>query len=80
MSLLEIGFIGWAVVAGILFVLPIWRICDRVGLNPSISLLALIPFAGLPIALGMLAFKPWPNGEEQVLGPFEEFDRLQGER
>lgn len=78
--MLEIGFFGWAVVAGILFVLPIWRICERVGLNPAISLLALIPVAGLPIALGMVAFKSWPNGESRVRGPFKEFERLQGER
>lgn len=78
--MLEIGFLGWAVVAGILFVLPLWRICERVGLSPAISLFALIPFAGLPIALGMLAFKNWPKGESPVMGPFEEFERLQGER
>ncbi|WP_416896815.1 MAG: hypothetical protein ACMVY4_14975 [Minwuia sp.] len=69
------GLLGWTVVIGILFVLPLWRINERAGLNPYYSLFALIPFAGLPLALGFLAFKPWPNGEHRIRGPFDEFDR-----
>ncbi len=72
----EIGFLGWMVVVGILFVLPLWRICDRAGLSPTISLYALIPFAGLPLALGFIAFRTWPAGEGRVNGPFDEFDRV----
>jgi len=61
---------------GILFVLPLWRICDRAGLSPTTSLYALIPFAGLPLALGFIAFRVWPTGEGQVNGPFDEFERV----
>ncbi len=75
----EIGLIGWAVIAGVLFVLPLWRIFERVGLSPQSSFIALIPFAGLPIALGILAFKEWPNGSSPIRGPFEEFDRVKGD-
>lgn len=74
------GLIGWAVVVGFLFVLPLWRVFDRAGLNPNTAFLALIPFAGLPIALGMAAFKVWPNGEARIRNPFDEIDRLKEER
>ncbi len=70
------GLLGWMVVVGILFVLPLWRICDRAGLSPTLSLYALIPFAGLPLAMGFIAFKAWPAGERRVNGPFDEFDRV----
>jgi len=73
------GLIGWAVVAGFLFVLPLWRVFDRAGLNPNTAFLALIPFAGLPIALGMAAFKDWPKGEAVLRSPFDEFDRVKEE-
>lgn len=74
--LIEVGFLGWVVVISILFILPLWRIADRAGLNPMISLYSLIPFAGLPLAMGLIAFKRWPAGEAPVLGPFEEFERF----
>lgn len=70
------GALGWAVVVGILFVLPLWRIYEKVGLNPSYAFFALIPFAGLPLALGFLAFKDWPNGSAAVSNPFDEIDEL----
>lgn len=70
------GPLSWAIVIGILFVLPLWRINERVGLNPWSALFALIPYAGLPIALGLLAFKEWPAGSARITGPFEEIDRL----
>lgn len=70
------GPLSWAIVIGILFVLPLWRINERVGLNPWFALFALIPYAGLPIALGLLAFRDWPAGSERITGPFEELDRL----
>lgn len=73
---MELGLLGWTVIIGILFVLPLWRIFDRVGLNPATALLALIPFAGLPITLGMLAFKDWPVGSSAVRNPFDEIDRV----
>jgi hypothetical protein len=70
------GLLGWTVVIGILFVLPLWRIYDRVGLNPAYAFLALIPFAGLPLALGLLAFKEWPAGSAEVSNPFDEIERV----
>jgi|GEM_PF-2888659 len=74
--MLSMGLIGWTVVIGILFVLPLWRIYDRAGLNPAYALFSLIPFAGLPIAMGFLAFKQWPAGEGRIRNPFDEFDRV----
>jgi hypothetical protein len=72
----SMGPLSWAIIVGILFVLPLWRINERVGLNPWNALFALIPYAGLPIALGILAFKDWPNGAGHISGPFDEIERL----
>ncbi|MEC9345947.1 MAG: hypothetical protein VYB54_06955 [Pseudomonadota bacterium] len=76
---MEMGFLGWVVVTGILFVLPLWRIADRAGLDPKIGLFALIPFAGVPLAMGFIAFKAWPAGEQPVRGPFAEIERAKGQ-
>ena len=76
---MEMGFLGWVVVTGILFVLPLWRIADRAGLDPKIGLFALIPFAGVPLAMGFIAFKVWPAGEQPVRGPFAEIERAKGQ-
>ena len=43
-----------------LTVIPIWRILQRLGLNPIWSLLYFVPFGGL-IGLWILAWKPWPS-------------------
>jgi hypothetical protein len=51
-------------------VLPLWLICSRAGFSPALSLVALVPFIGLPIVIAMLSFKTWrprnPVDAEQV--------------
>ena len=45
----------------LLFVIPLWAICSKVGIVPVLSLVAFIPFLGILIALAVIAFAPWPN-------------------
>ncbi|MEO1723136.1 MAG: hypothetical protein AAFR84_12080 [Pseudomonadota bacterium] len=47
------------ITATVLFAL--WRILPRAGLSPFFSLVALIPFVGLPGLLLWIAIKPWPG-------------------
>lgn len=44
----------------VLLVIPLWKICQRAGLNPALSVLAIVPLFGLAIVAGILAFKSWP--------------------
>ena len=55
------GFLGffWPI-AAIIAIIPFWRICDRVGLSPWLSLLLLIPLANI-IFIYYLAFSEWPS-------------------
>ena len=76
--MMGLGLFGWLVVAGILFVLPLWKIYERVGLDPRRSLFALIPVAGVPLALGFLAFMKWPNGARPVPTPFQVVKDMEG--
>lgn len=59
------GFIGWIVVAGILLLVPLWRIHKRAGLHPALSLLVLIPYAGVLISSLVLAISRWPAVERE---------------
>ena len=45
---------------GIFLVYPVWRIFDRVGLPPALSLVVFLGFPGIWLAATMLAFGPWP--------------------
>ena len=54
------GNIYFWLVALILVVVPLWRICGRAGFNPALSLLAAIPLLGLLIVAAVLGFAPWP--------------------
>ncbi|MCP4472457.1 MAG: hypothetical protein GY815_17565 [Gammaproteobacteria bacterium] len=38
---------------------PAWRIFDRTGLNRSYSFTLLIPFIGLFVCAGILAYSTW---------------------
>lgn len=50
-----------AVLIGVLLlIMPLWKICGRAGFNPALSLIAIIPFLGLLIVAGILAFSEWP--------------------
>jgi hypothetical protein len=52
------GFFGM-LVAGLLLVVPLWRICARVGYPGWLSLAALIPLVNV-LFLYFLAFSAWP--------------------
>ena len=52
------GFIGMLVV-GALVVVPLWRVCVRLGFPGWVSLAALVPLANL-LLLYFLAFAEWP--------------------
>ena len=47
----------------LILIIPTWRIFDRAGLNPFLSLVLLIPVAGFVLVLAMLAFTRWPSTE-----------------
>lgn len=51
--------IGWAIL-GLILILPLWKIHARAGLKPALSLLIFVPYLGLLIVIGLLAFRPWP--------------------
>lgn len=51
--------IGYIVVCAILIV-PLWRVHQRAGLSPVLSLLVAIPLAGPLVVLLLLAFTEWP--------------------
>lgn len=48
-------------ISGLLMLVPAWRIFRRAGQSPFMSLLVLVPWAGLLLAASALAFRPWPN-------------------
>ncbi len=49
-----------ALLAVVLIVVPLWKICARAGFNPLLSLLAIIPVLGLLAVAVILAFTEWP--------------------
>ncbi|MDP3191044.1 hypothetical protein [Rhodoferax sp.] len=46
------------------FIVPLWKICTRAGLNGALSLLALIPWLGLLIVGGVLSFSTWQQKKQ----------------
>jgi len=61
------GFFG-LVIAAIAVVIPLWRICARLGFPPWISLAALVPLANV-LLLYFLAFAEWPMEKTPNKGP-----------
>jgi hypothetical protein len=57
--------IGWVVVVAALLLLPVWRIHKRAGLSPALSLLILVPVAGVLVCSLILAFSRWPATERR---------------
>jgi len=53
------GFHGLWLIGAIIAIIPFWRICDRVGLSPWLSLLLLVPLANI-IFVYYVAFAEWP--------------------
>ena len=54
------GFHGLWLIGIIIAIIPFWKICDRVGLSPWLSLLLLIPLANI-IVVYYVAFAEWPG-------------------
>ena len=54
------GFHGFWLIGAIIAIIPFWRICDRVGLSPWLSLLLLIPLVNI-IFVYYVAFTDWPS-------------------
>jgi hypothetical protein len=48
------------VVAALLVIFPCWKIFQRVGMNPALSLFIFLPGLGWWIAGAILAFSKWP--------------------
>jgi hypothetical protein len=46
--------------AALVLIFPCWKIFQRVGLNPALSLLIFVPGIGWWIAGAILAFSNWP--------------------
>jgi hypothetical protein len=53
------GFIMYLIIA-VIIVIPFWKIFEKAGFPPALSLLVLIPIANL-VAIYFVAFARWPN-------------------
>ncbi len=53
------GFMLYGLVA-IVFVVPFWKIFEKAGFPPALSLIMLVPIANL-VALYFVAFSTWPS-------------------
>lgn len=62
---------GWGMtwlVFVVIAVVPFWRICNRVGHTPALSLLILVPLINL-IFIYYLAFGEWPSDRKGTPAP-----------
>lgn len=61
-DMVEYGLAHWLVFIAmvVVFIYPIGRILNRIGLSPFWSILAFIPFVNV-IALWVFAFTSWPK-------------------
>ncbi len=63
-----IGSFAFALVV----MIPLWRICQRAGLQPAIALVALVPYVGILIVAAILAFARWTGVHAQDgFGPYQ---------
>jgi len=53
------GFLLYGLIA-IVFLVPFWKIFEKAGFPPALSLIMLIPIANL-VALYFVAFSTWPG-------------------
>jgi hypothetical protein len=51
------------IIFAILVVFPLWKIHEKAGKNPALSLFVFIPYLGLFIVALILAFSNWPATE-----------------
>lgn len=54
----------WMLVVAILVVVPVWRICVRIGYPGVLSLLMLVPLLNLGL-LYFIAFAEWRRGDSE---------------
>lgn len=54
------GFHAFWFIGTIIAIIPFWRICDRAGLSPWLSLLLFIPLINI-IFVYYVAFAEWPS-------------------
>ncbi|HEX8782868.1 MAG TPA: hypothetical protein VF764_05825 [Steroidobacteraceae bacterium] len=53
-------------IGAIVVIIPFWRICQRVGYSPWLSLLMALPLVNL-IFIYVLAFSNWPSQKGTVV-------------
>jgi hypothetical protein len=53
-------------IGAIIAIIPFWRICQRIGWSPWLSLLMALPLVNL-IFLYFLAFSAWPSQRGAVV-------------
>ncbi|HVP58125.1 MAG TPA: hypothetical protein VMU02_08500 [bacterium] len=56
-----LGFMGfvWMLIVGIIMIIPFWKIFQKAGLTPALSILMIIPLINL-VMIYYLAFTDWP--------------------
>ena len=55
-----------------LVIVPFSMIFRKVGFTPWLSVVLLLPYSGLFLSLGILAFKRWPNAPVRTKKPKKE--------
>ena len=58
LTIMPMIFLG-ALIFLALLIVPLWRIATKAGLSGPISLLAIIPWIGMLLALYIIAFSEW---------------------
>ena len=48
-------------IAALIMIVPLWKIHEKAGFNPGLSLIVFLPGFGLLISPLILAFAPWPT-------------------
>jgi len=56
----------FCLIGAIIAIIPFWRICQRIGWSPWLSLLMALPLVNL-IFLYILAFSAWPSQRGTVV-------------
>ncbi len=54
----------WFLLVGAIFVIPLWRICQRIGYAGPLGLLILVPFVNIAL-IYFIAFGPWKPTESK---------------
>ncbi|MCU7813170.1 MAG: hypothetical protein KZQ77_18350 [Candidatus Thiodiazotropha sp. (ex Notomyrtea botanica)] len=47
-------------IAAFVLIIPFWKIHEKAGFHPALSLIIFIPWLGLVVSPLILAFAPWP--------------------